>query len=124
MSEAVSVLLPRSDMRELLEEAGAGLADELAAEHFAAHERAVLHQSGRMRVLQSREGSGPDAMHTRCAHHIDLHLLFCLCFLARLLKEAWRDLGQQWQRSGVVAGVRAQRMQLRSTIMVVCDRNN
>ena len=57
----------RSDMRELLEEAGASLAGELAAEHFAAHERAVLYQSARMRVLQSREGSGPGATYTRCA---------------------------------------------------------
>ena len=96
MSEAVSVLLPRSDMRELLEEAGAGLADELAAEHFAANERAVLYQSARMRVLQSREGSGPDATYTRCAHHIDLHLLFCLCFLARCSKK----LGEIWVSNG------------------------
>ena len=76
--EAVHVR-PHSDMRELLEEAGAGLADELAAEHFAAHERAVLYQSGRMRVLQSREGSGTDATYTRCARHIDVHIdLACI----------------------------------------------
>lgn len=70
-------MLPRSDMRELLEEAGAGMAGELAAEHFAAHERAVLYQSARMRVLQSREGSGPDATYTRSAHQAAPAVVSC-----------------------------------------------
>lgn len=121
MPEAVHVLLPRSDMRELLEEAGAGLADELAAEHFAAHERAVLYQSVRMRVLQSREGSGPNAMFARCAHHMT-----CACSLlvlvASLLKDAGEGGAQHWQRSVVAAGARAQRPQCNMLALRARDR--
>ncbi len=57
----------RSDMRELLEEAGTGLARELAADFFAGHARAVVHQSAAMRVLQSRSGAGEAAVYKRCA---------------------------------------------------------
>ncbi|KAK9825453.1 hypothetical protein WJX81_002266 [Elliptochloris bilobata] len=63
--------MPYSDMRELLEEAGTGLAAKLAAEHFAAHERAVMHESARLRVLQSREGAGPGASYTRSLVFLD-----------------------------------------------------
>jgi len=57
----------RSDMRELLEEAGTGLARELAADFFAGHGRAVVHQSATLRGLQSRSGAGEAAVYKRSA---------------------------------------------------------
>ena len=52
---------------ELLEEAGTGLAHELAADFFAGHSRAVVQQSAALRVLQSRGGAGEAAVYKRCA---------------------------------------------------------
>jgi len=63
----------RSDMRELLEEAGTGLARELAADFFAGHARAVVHQSAAMRVLQAQRRRRGRCLQAVCGRQRGCH---------------------------------------------------